>query len=633
MLDLSTVLAAALNPHRFVLGAGYHCRMESDVPETCRWEVFRGNLLDPAFTREEKTFRTWKVFISPEGQESSVPLLSLKWDEPGKQLQVTRYLEVQGWEAVATGNVVDSRPVHKWQQELVGTIDLEMVHDAATLGTLVQHYLHLALVGTSRLPITSVESPLPLFSLGLLHYLPQADVSAGPVQDAAALRSLLSTPGTYQVRHLEAYLRAVTPEQRAGAWHGADWWRWERLQAALLALFHQVALSPHTSFIDNWVSLLRSLARPDAWGTAAVLDLVGRYVRLLVRHLTAFDLHKFHNLGANYPDALFLDLLLQLYLELLEREPALATGGEKAALLRRRALRQGWLARRMYEGHLVPDAPTSPGENLRVLPRPFAPVPEEQLTRPQQRTRRLFTDTPTEQLLTPITRELLRQAVVDLEQETERRELGLALFLDRPLGVFKLSQGQLRDRTPLLSYLAFSRKIARERLGLWHTWGWLTEEQQQSVGQRLVRDEPSGIPVRELPLPGSRPGVICLEDTLQVSGDFLLLRTTPTSVAEFWRWYDTTPLQHLGLEPHVTLLMRSPLCRLREIPPPFLTGYDAAMRPRLEFVTAGEPTYREWAGVEYLREGLRLVRAWDEAGQAIMLPTTPVLLKPLLPLP
>jgi hypothetical protein len=611
---LSAALEDVLHLRRFNIGPGYHCRIEKDVAETCRWELFRGNLLDPAFTREEKSFRSWQVFVERPEQPPPMPMLSLKWDQAAHLLHVTRNLEVQGWEAFSQGNLIDSRPVRKWQPELIGTLDLVEVENAGMLAALLRHYLHLAVVGSSRLPITSVESPLPFFSLGLLAYDPSEPVSKN----------------AYAVKRLEAMLRAVpprTPEQIVAAWPE------DRLLPLLRSLFHQVALSPYTHFIDTWVSLLRYLSHSEPWGVAAIVDLVSEYLRLLVRHLTAFDLHKFHNLGANYPDALFLDLLLRLYLDLLAQQPALASGEEPAARLRRRALRQAWSARRMYEGHRVPDAPTSPGENVRVLPEPFQPVPEEQLTQSQKRSRRLFADTPSEALLSPVHQEILRHSLRDFVHEAERRELGLALFLDRPLGVFKLAQGQLRDRTPLLSYLAYSPKIARQRLQLWQEWGWLTAEERGSLGQRFTADAPVSIPALELPLPTSRPGVICLEDMLQVSVDFLLLRTTTGSLAAFWQQYDSSPLRQLGLDPNVTLLMRSPRSRLSADPAPFLTGFDAQMRPRWELTPATEPAYREWAGVEYLTDGLRLLRAWDEQGQMITLPSEPVLLRPLRPMP
>src|SRR5262249_20344183 len=130
--------------------------------------------------------------------------------------------------------------------------------------------------------------------------------------------------------------------------------------------------------------------------------------------------------------------------------------------LRRRALRQGWLLRRHYEGHLVPDAPTSPGENARVLPPPHRRVPEEQILQVIQRTRRLYDGDPLAAHLGERAGRVLRRGAADLHPADELRELGMAVFIDRPLGVLKAPAEP--DQTPLLSYEAFSQAIADRRI-------------------------------------------------------------------------------------------------------------------------------------------------------------------------
>src|SRR5581483_4189114 len=105
---------------------------------------------------------------------------------------------------------------------------------------------------------------------------------------------------------------------------------------------------------------------------------------------------------------------------------------------RRRALRQGCLLRQQYQGHLVPDAPTSPGENARVYPG-YPHVPEEQLLQPLRRRRQLFAADPLPGLLGPRSRALLARSLADLADPAERAELGTAVFIDRPLGYTKLA--------------------------------------------------------------------------------------------------------------------------------------------------------------------------------------------------
>src|SRR5262249_60344449 len=77
-------------------------------------------------------------------------------------------------------------------------------------------------------------------------------------------------------------------------------------------------------------------------------------------------------------------------------------------------------------------------------------------------TRQLFADDPLQTWLQPEDQGLLRQCLADLEHPTELRELGTALFLDRPLGTARHPLEP--DLTPLLSYVAFSRSLAERRL-------------------------------------------------------------------------------------------------------------------------------------------------------------------------
>src|SRR5262249_35921087 len=50
------------------------------------WEVFRGRLLDPAHTRQSRTFEAWDVYLVDEAGRSGQPLLSLKYDRAARQL-------------------------------------------------------------------------------------------------------------------------------------------------------------------------------------------------------------------------------------------------------------------------------------------------------------------------------------------------------------------------------------------------------------------------------------------------------------------------------------------------------------------------------------------------------------------
>src|SRR5262249_14834589 len=134
---------------------------------------------------------------------------------------------------------------------------------------------------------------------------------------------------------------------------------------------------------------------------------------------------------------------------------------ERAKRLRRRGLRHGMLIRHLYRGHPVPDAPTSPGENARVWPSPIPHVPDGQILNVGERRRRLFNED-WDILRSENVRRVMQISLADLGDATELRELGTALFLDRPFGIGKRPSEP--DRTLMFSYVAFSRNVARVRL-------------------------------------------------------------------------------------------------------------------------------------------------------------------------
>ena len=297
----------------------------------------------------------------------------------------------------------------------------------------------------------------------------------------------------------------------------------------LRTLFNEVSLSPYTDLVDKSLSLVDERERQGHATPAEAVDFLGGLIRQLGRHLTAYDLITFHHRGANYPDALLLDAALKRLLGRIEKHPELFLGGEDRQRLRRRALRQGWLLRRFYEGHAVPDAPASSGENMRVLPPPHVHVSEEQILHPARRTRRLFADDPLTNHLGPRGAEALRQSVADLRHPEELLELGMALFLDRPLGTGK-APGE-PDQTLLLSHLAFSRSLARQRLKL------LAGAAEYEGFLTAMAEGLRGVPVSAV-AGRPRPGAVSAADARQVADDFLFLRTTAPTAAAFCEQYD-----------------------------------------------------------------------------------------------
>jgi hypothetical protein len=628
--DVRHLIAEAVHPSHFFVGPGTRLEWVHGSAEEISWEVFRGRLLDLAHTRQRRTFEAWNVYLVASAGRSTEPLLSVKWDAAAGELHVVRAILSYVHEAYdAGGNVIQTREVRKWVRELVGTVPLTPGRPDYLRAELTG-LLFRAVVGASRLPLTSVEAPLPAFSFGELGYFPGADrAAAGPMASPRELIERGLTKASTRpegVKLLELLLRAAPAQDvamPARLFAGPDdlLGRWLPAPALLRSLFNEVSLSPYTDFASKALLLLDGLTR-DGWLTTTdVADLLGHLLRQTGRHLTAYDLVRFHHAGANYPDALLLDEVLAAYLRMIEGDPGLFMGGAEdnewwthRQRLLRRALRQAWLLRRRYRGHAVPDTPTSPGENARVLPDPFARIPEEQIVNPHRRTKRLFTDELPGGGLGPNARAVLRQSVRDLEHPPELRELGTALYLDRPVGAFK-APGE-PDQTPLLSYTAFSRAIAMQRLLLLgEDTTLLPDEELTSLPQALQTLPISGVPAAEV-RSAPRPGVVSLADAARAAEDFVFLRTTASSLRDFFALFDFAPLAALVGMPDLVsapwLLLGEPAPATGEI---VLTFREpGSLRKRLELSVNPRDGYAIRAGVEYPRNGLRVRRLWEEIG-------------------
>ena len=632
------VAADVTRPAHCYIGPELELEWEHAEHEEGSWEVFRGRLLDPAHTRQRRTFEAWNVYQRAPAGRSGEPLLALKLDAAAGELHVVRGLESYVWEGYDSGgNVYLSRERRKWVRELAGTVLLRSFATAEDLhDELICRVFH-AVIGASRMPLLSVEAPLPGFSFGELLYCYRPGGPAdGPLREWRELvRAMLAPPLSWleRAKLLEALLRAVPPPEVAKAAR-VFVERWSelgetpaRLAALLRTVFNEVSLSPYTDFAEKMLRFVRALEAQGYLRAEQAVDFLGHLLRQLGRHLTAYDLVTFHHRGANYPDALLLDAVLKEYLASAARRPDLfaeaqgdGEGERRRKRLRRRALRQGWLPRRRYEGHLVPDQPTSPGENARVLPPGHPRVPEEQVLQPGRRRRRLYDGDP---LPAP---ELLRQSLADLQQPEELRELGTALFLDRPFGAGK-APGE-PDSTLLLASEAFSRSVSIERLRL-------LARETGVLDEAEVRRLERSLNVPGLPLDrvggAARPGAVSLTDARGAAPDFVLLRTTPGSLAALLAQFDFTPLaERVSLD---FLTARREALVARAADGAGVLIYDASFRPRLELVIPGDTGYEHRAGQEYPAGGLLAARVWEEApasGELYLheLKAAPVVLRP-----
>ena len=165
------LLADTLAPRHFFVAPDLDLEWTHNDHEETAWEVFRGRLLDPAHTRLRAVFAAWSVYEkTPEGR-SAEPVLSLKLEESAGVLYVVRGLECYVWEGYDSGGgVILSRERRKWVRELVAVLRLDEFANLDELRDEIIGGLYHAVVGTSRLPLTSVEAPLPAFSFGRLFY-------------------------------------------------------------------------------------------------------------------------------------------------------------------------------------------------------------------------------------------------------------------------------------------------------------------------------------------------------------------------------------------------------------------------------------------------------------------------------
>jgi hypothetical protein len=608
-------------PAHFFVGPNLTLEWDHVATEAISWEVFRGRLLDAAHTRQRRTFAAWNVYaVTPQGRAAE-PLLSLKWDAACGELHVVRGVESYAWEGYdAGGNVILSRERRKWVRELAATIRPGRLADLGELEDELACRLFLAVVGSSRLPLSSAEAPLTPFSFGELFccYRPQADPASGPVRGYLELVAQMLGPTLARherSRLLETFLHAAPAAEMAAA---TQQWvrRWSELgqapsdlAALLRTLFNDVSLSPYTDLVDKTLALVQALEACGYFQPADGVDFLGHLLRQVGRHLTGYDLVTFHHRGANYPDALLLDAILAAYLDRVERRPDLFLpvkedeAEDRRHRLRRRALRQGYLLRRRYEGHPVPDRPTSPGENSRVLPPEHPRVPEEQVLQPGRRARRLYAGDPLDRRLGPDVRALLRQSFTDLEHAEERRELGAALFIDRPLGGGKHPAEP--DETLLLASVAYSRLIAEERLRA------LAAELGLAADAPEVERLRSELHFPGLPLdaigPAAKPGTVTLADAARSAPDFVFLWTTRAGIDALLRQFDFSPLAE---QVDLSFLTAGRVLVARSAQGPGLRLYDEVLRPRLELEAPTADGYEGRAGEEYPAGGLLVVRLW-----------------------
>ena len=256
------LLERLFRPCHFYLGDDTLLTWDAGISQVAPWEVYQGRLVDPRQTRQRHAFRAWGLRVQESAGEAPWPVVGLYWDVEGREVHVVRALLSHTWESYdAGGNVIESRPTTCWLPELVGTLALDEFGDLEELRDELICRLWQAVVGTSRLPLTSLEAPLPGFTLGRLAYVYRPGAAGDdPLRHWRQLIDQAWLPELAwreQAKLLEAVLRAADPDEiPEAAVRIVERWKNlghkpRELAKVLKTVFNDVSLSPWTRFVDN----------------------------------------------------------------------------------------------------------------------------------------------------------------------------------------------------------------------------------------------------------------------------------------------------------------------------------------------------------------------------------------------
>src|SRR5262249_32572092 len=252
--QLRALIGDAVAPAHFFLGPALALEGQHVAVEETPWEVFQGRLPDPAHGLQRRTAEGWDRFLIEDGGRSTAPLLAVKRDAATGHLHVVRAVQCYVHEGYHAGDQVYlTRETRRWMRELVGTIEPVRFRSADELRDELIGLLFRAVVGASRLPLTSIEAPLPAFALGKLAYFYQrGSEAAAPARSWAELIDRLLTAELSwleKAKLLETLLHAAPFEEldRAAERFLERWRALGHAPGEILALvrtlFNEVSLS------------------------------------------------------------------------------------------------------------------------------------------------------------------------------------------------------------------------------------------------------------------------------------------------------------------------------------------------------------------------------------------------------
>src|SRR5579864_941115 len=258
--DVRRVVTEVMKPGQFFAGPLLQVRWSHENEEIF-WEVFNGRVLDRTKTRQRRKFEAWNLHEVEPTIADNEPVLSVKFDAAASEVHVTRSILSYAWEAYSDEiGAIQSRETVKRNRELIGSLSLAETSSADQLRDNLASLLFLAIVGTSRLPLTSEESPHPAFTFGQWMYCYRANAGDVPCSNAREwIATTLRTglPWKQKARLLEFLIRTSGNEDIPGV---VDQWlsSWKAVgheQTDLLGLFRtlfqEISLSPYTDFVTK----------------------------------------------------------------------------------------------------------------------------------------------------------------------------------------------------------------------------------------------------------------------------------------------------------------------------------------------------------------------------------------------
>ena len=206
---LIAAISRLWRPGNFCVGRSLRCAWQFETTQAIPWETFRGRLVEDR-RAPPRPFLAWNLLpvVDGPGRRRSADL------RPRRRTarSTSRGYLIYAHEADAS---LETLEVQRWTRELVGN-DLRSAITTRTsllaeIRTLIRH----AVVGTSRLPLTSVEAPHPAFTLGQARL--RARLPRLPAIARCGTRSeLVRRPPRSTQRRWRRRLRAVAPGRGRG---------------------------------------------------------------------------------------------------------------------------------------------------------------------------------------------------------------------------------------------------------------------------------------------------------------------------------------------------------------------------------------------------------------------------------